>query len=405
MSRASNARGMGQMQHYIMQWAIQKDAKAQQLKQAEAQANFALEKRKQDLDLYKAKLTAKDKVDVANTTDQRTYAEQQATKQAIKIADIKAKSEREALADQKNVGETKQLKGLPGKMAVYMGGGKWSVQGVASKSKSRTKAEITIDAVKGDKEAQGYLEELANQDVELAKRKGQASTGGKMDALAARMDLEGLARSIVAGKEKFSSASNTMGVPIKEILRKKILALDPNFNFVKPEVTVKGVSSSILQQQKQRGAAGSFIKNIDAQVDRITEIMGELAKVGRIGIRALDMPRRELLKGVVGSGNEAIVEAYLTEISNEIGKLSTNSQASVRELSVDAQEKWAKIHDPALSLRELTKILTETKHMGALRMQSIDDELKETMSLLDNINEPVRTPTQTKSRFKIIGVE
>jgi len=412
MGRASNARGINMFSQGIMQWAMQKQA----AKQQEAQAQLALEKRQQDMDWWKTQLQMqqdkevavakeKDKISDENVATANKRADALKRQQNIenRIADTKAK--RAYLADQEKVGTVTPLKGLPGKATVYMGKGTHSVQSISNiKNKTRTRAQLTIDAAKGDKEAQGYIETLADKDVALARRRGSAVQVGKMEALESRMDLDGLARSIIAGKEKFSSAKNTMGVPVTELLRKRILALDPNFNFVKPEVTVKGVSASILQQQKQRGAAGSFVKNIDAQVDRVTEIMGDLSKIHRLGARVLDIPRRKLLRSVKGSGLENVVEAYNMEISREIGKLSTGSQASVKELSVEAQEKWDKIHDPNLSLNELTKVLKETKHMAVLRIKSMEEELEESMSLLDDINNPKRTPTQ-KPNFKIISVE
>ena len=144
----------------------------------------------------------------------------------------------------------------------------------------------------------------------------------------------------------------------------------------------KAGQQSLGQQVKQRGAAGNFVRNIDKQIDRLDDYMGKLQKVSRLGVRALDLPRRELLKRVAGSGDEVVVEAYLTEISNEIGKLSTGSQASIAELSAGAQEKWANIHDPNLSINELKKILTESKEMGRMRIESMEEEIEFTKSKL-----------------------
>ena len=146
------------------------------------------------------------------------------------------------------------------------------------------------------------------------------------------------------------------------------------------------LKSSMLQQQKNIGAMGGYVRNIEKQLDRLDVLMatgeGESGKnkkafVDRFGLRALDIPIRELRKKAIGSGDEVILEAYMVEISNEIGKLSTGSSASVRELSVDAQERWAKIHDPNLSMRtHLKKVLDETRHMGRIRMEGAHQELE-----------------------------
>jgi len=138
----------------------------------------------------------------------------------------------------------------------------------------------------------------------------------------------------------------------------------------------KSLTTSLTTQEKARGMMGGFARNIEKQIDRVSEVGNSL--VDRVGVRALDMPMRKLKTSVVGSGNERIVEAYLTEISNEIGKLSTGSQASIAELSVGAQEKWAKIHDPNLSFNELKKILEETRDMARMRIESADEELRAT---------------------------
>jgi len=143
------------------------------------------------------------------------------------------------------------------------------------------------------------------------------------------------------------------------------------------------LSKSLANQQKVYNMMGSFVRNMDQQISRVKKIGDDL--VNRVGTRALDLPLRELKTRFKGSGNEAILEAYTLEISNEIGKLSTGSAASIRELSVDAQERWAKIHDPNLSLGELIKVLDETKHMGAMRMEGAKDEIESTKYAMEEI--------------------
>ena len=143
------------------------------------------------------------------------------------------------------------------------------------------------------------------------------------------------------------------------------------------------LGKSLANQQKIYNMMGSFVRNMDQQISRVKKIGDDL--VNRVGTRALDLPLRELKTRFKGSGNEAILEAYTLEISNEIGKLSTGSSASIRELSVDAQERWAKIHDPNLSLGELIKVLDETKHMGAMRMEGAKDEIESTKYAMEEI--------------------
>jgi hypothetical protein len=145
----------------------------------------------------------------------------------------------------------------------------------------------------------------------------------------------------------------------------------------------KAKAMSVRNQEKIRGMMGGFVRNMDKQIVRLDEIYAGL--VSRVGLRALDLPKREIIKLAIGSGNETIVEAYLAEISREIGKLSTGSAASIQELSVQAQAKWDKIHDPNLSPREIKKILTETRHMGQMRLDSSDEEIKKTLDDMRNM--------------------
>jgi len=135
----------------------------------------------------------------------------------------------------------------------------------------------------------------------------------------------------------------------------------------------KALGTSLSSQEKSRGMMGSFVRNLNEQIDKVKEI-----QQNRIGIRLLDLPVRELAMRAKGSGEEAVLASYLMEISREIGKLSTGSQASIAELSVAAQEKWDKIHDPNLSFKELSKVLQATKDQARMRLRAADEEINYT---------------------------
>ena len=147
----------------------------------------------------------------------------------------------------------------------------------------------------------------------------------------------------------------------------------------------KSNQSALTFQEKQRGSAQSFVYNLDGQISKVDSIMKDV--IDRVGVRAIDMPLVQLKKQFVGSGHERVLESYLMEISREIGKLSTGSQASVAELSVEAQKKWDKIHDPNLSLGELSKILTATKDQAHIRVKSMDDAILDTKKRLSPSSE------------------
>ena len=144
----------------------------------------------------------------------------------------------------------------------------------------------------------------------------------------------------------------------------------------------KGLSTSFTNQEKIIGMMNGFVNNLDKQVDRVDQWSKDL--VQRVGPRILNVPIREYKIRFQGSGEEAVLSAYLIEISNEIGKLSTGSAASIRELSESAQQQWQKIHDPNLSLADLKVVLNETKQMGKMRLDSSKEELAATQSALKN---------------------
>ena len=263
-----------------------------------------------------------------------------------------------------------------------------------------SEAELTRKALKGDKESKSILESMQERKLAIAKQTGSSAMDAKMSII----DIPNTASAILDGRENMENVKNTFGVAVQEAVRKEVMARDPKFNFNKPRVKLAAIKSSVTQQVKQRGMMGSFVKNLDKQLLRTDEVMNDV--ISRVGVRAIDLPIRELKTRFTGSGHEKVLEAYLIEISNEIGKLSTGSTASVRELSTEAQERWSKIHDPNLSLKELQIILNETQLMGQMRLESTDEEIEETLGQLDNIRTPRESKKEKQSgRFEILGVE
>jgi hypothetical protein len=160
----------------------------------------------------------------------------------------------------------------------------------------------------------------------------------------------------------------------------------------------KAWALSLNQQIKNRGMMGSFINNIEAQTELLKNKLPDLK---RADSRVLNIPIRQYRKKILGSADEAIFETYLKEISNEIAKLSTNSTGSVAETSISAQEKWDKIHDPNLPVGEIVKLVDEIKHLGTVRLKSVDDEIERTRGRIST--KAGKKPTQSK--FKILRVQ
>ena len=232
--------------------------------------------------------------------------------------------------------------------------------------KNLTKMQLTKMALEGDQGAARILEEMLNQ----SRATGEAAAQGKIAGLLKAINVDEIAETIIDGRETIENVPNPFGVPLRAIVRDKVLEKDPKLNFILPRTVVRAIDTSLKAQEKQRGLMGSFVRNINKQVSRVDEIAQEIS---RWGVRALDLPKRELITRLKGSGREKVLEAYLTEISAEIGKLSTGSSASIRELSTEGQARWNKIHDPNLSFKELKIILEERRDMAEMRLSSTNE--------------------------------
>lgn len=255
---------------------------------------------------------------------------------------------------------------------------------------AKTKTELTAAALRGDMGAKNILEEMAKSDVEMARLKGAAAAKGKLEGLYSAMDLDATADTVYQGRDILSNVRNTFGVPLQEVVRAKVLAKDPNFNFNQPEAIKKSLNSSLMQQQKNRGMMGSFVKNINLQVDKLEEMSNDI--ISRVGVRALDVPRRLLVTKYIGSGFENVFTAYMKEVSAEIQKLSQGSTASVAQLPEANRGEWEAIHDPNLSINELKKVLEGTREMANMRLSSVDREISDTIGRLEDVRATLPPP-------------
>jgi len=200
--------------------------------------------------------------------------------------------------------------------------------------------------------------------------------------------MEPIVKAVENGQILIDKVKNTFGVPVQTVVLQKVLDKNKDFNFIQPEAVVKSLSSSLSQQQKQRGMMGSFVTNINRQVDRIDEMSNDI--IARVGARGLDLPIRELHVKFIGSGNERVFEAYMKEISAEILKLSSGSTASVAQLPEANRVEWEKIHDVNLSMRELKKVLAGTREMANIRIDSVNKEIDYTMEQLGDVPNTIK---------------
>lgn len=200
-------------------------------------------------------------------------------------------------------------------------------------------------------------------------KKGESGSGGgvpEADEVTAWADAVSTGR------------ANLSDIPARGSIRTKVIKMIEGrggADYAGAKAENSAYSSSLAQQQKQVGSMGSFVKNLSAQIDRVGQIGAEL---NTFDSRILNVPLRAARARIAGSPLQAKYDMYLAEIESEIGKLSTGSTGSVAELSQGAQERWAKIHDKNLSIKDMLQLLKETKHAGELRMKSVKDQIDET---------------------------
>ena len=268
-------------------------------------------------------------------------------------------------------------------------------QNANTKESKDTLVDLAVKASQGDQEAAKALATYQKYQGGLAETKAKATQSGKAIDPAAIKYYAGQA---MAGNPVAMGNSAALRSAVGAEIQRTMDEQGETASGIATRQNVrKSLGASLAVQEKSIGSMTGFVSNLDKQVDRVGEIGKDL--VFRVGLRALDVPLRELKTKFAGNPNEKILEAYTTEISNEISKLSTGSQASVAEPSLASREKWAKIHDPNLTMKELQQILEETKHMGHMRLDSSTEDRDWIKGQLDQIGEAKSQakPQQTQS--------
>jgi len=181
-----------------------------------------------------------------------------------------------------------------------------------------------------------------------------------------------------------SAARQALGDTIGD---KKRTPIDAAMEVVGKQADTKSIQMALGQLEKQTAAMGSFITNMEAQIERVKEIA---AILDQDGIRIMNVPRRLWRSRIIGHPNQAKYDLYLAEIETEIGKLAQGNAQSIAELSTHAQQRWDKIHDKNLSTSAMLELLSETSHAGRMRIRSVEDQLERT-------REKMRTRKYTKT--------
>jgi hypothetical protein len=173
--------------------------------------------------------------------------------------------------------------------------------------------------------------------------------------------------------------------------------MDAALETIGSQSDTKSIAGAQAFIEKQLASMGSFVANIDMQVEKVRELSHDLET---FDTRLLNVPLRAVRRRLAGSPLQAKYDMYLTEIEGEIGKLASGSAASIAELSVGAQEKWARIHDKNLSIRDMMELLDETKAAARMREKSVADQLEKTRQKMRTrepyqmASEPVKQQSQ-----------
>jgi hypothetical protein len=230
-----------------------------------------------------------------------------------------------------------------------------------------------------DPRIQAYDSKISGTDINI-----QDLTPDEVDVFGALLNLNGRMPNLGRGKQAAKAR-----IAIAKSAARQALRQDPDappdmpdktpseaaLEMLSKQTDTKAIQGSLNFLEKQIGAMGSFVTNIELQVDKVKELSEDLET---FDARLLNIPLRALRGRVKGSPLQAKYDMYLTEIESEIGKLATGSSASISELSVGAQERWSKIHDKNLSVKDMVSLLEETGNAARMREGSVQQQLDKT---------------------------
>jgi len=226
-----------------------------------------------------------------------------------------------------------------------------------------------------------YDNKIAGIDIDI-----DQLTQDEIDMWGAWVNLTGKMPSVGRGKQATkiragilkSAAAQAMG-DTKFGQDAKRTPSEAALEVVVTQADTKSIQGALNFLEKQTGAMGSFIQNMDAQINQITALSEDLYT---FDTRLLNWPLRTVRGKIIGSPLQAKYDMYLTEIEQEIGRLASGGVQSIAELSTGAQERWDKIHDKNLSVKDMLSLLSETRHAAELRLKSVNDQLNRTRQKL-----------------------
>uniref|UniRef100_A0A6M3IHX0 Uncharacterized protein n=1 Tax=viral metagenome TaxID=1070528 RepID=A0A6M3IHX0_9ZZZZ len=244
-----------------------------------------------------------------------------------------------------------------------------------------TDNQLTVLALNGDKEAKAVLDAKSARDAAKASDVARS----QMDAKLGRINIDYLAQSVIDGRTTIENIKNAFGTPVQPIVMSRVLELSPGFNFNQPKIRFDSAKASMTMLEKQYTSMGSFVENINKQIDRLDKEL--LPLISRTDVRFINKPLRYLKTTVLGNSIEVKLNMYLAEVSREVARLTAGSPQSIAELTQYSQMIWDAIHDPNLSVPEIRDIMNESKHLGLIRLESVDEQRQKLWKTLENISD------------------
>lgn len=245
-----------------------------------------------------------------------------------------------------------------------------------------------------------YDSKISGTDIDM-----ENLTPDEIDTWGAYLNLTGKMPTLGRGKQSTkiraqivkSAASQALGVKNfgEEDMEPDKTPAQAALEVLGSQADTKSIQGAQNFLEKQLSAMGSFVTNIDMQIDKISELSKDLKT---FNTRLLNVPLRMLRGKITGSPLQSKYDMYLTEIESEIGKLATGSSASIAELSTSAQERWDKIHDKSLSVKDMLSLLEETRAAARMRVKSVETQLELSRRKMRNRDvSPVSTDIKTMS--------
>ena len=217
----------------------------------------------------------------------------------------------------------------------------------------------------------------------------------EIDTWGAWLNLTGKMPSVGRGKQATKVRVAILKSAAKQALGNAEFTNDPKrtpdkaaLETVAKSADTKSIQTALNFLEKQTSSMGSFVQNMDAQIDRVGQLTEDLKT---FDTRLLNVPLRTLRSKIVGSPLQQKYDLYLAEIEREIAKLSQGATASIAAMSVEEVKVWDRIHDKNLSVKDMLEVLKETRHAADLRMQSVEDELQRTRTRMRTREYPTRS--------------